>query len=282
MGNGLIGRMLRALRLDATLYREVAGPGGSNRQAAVVVVLAALGTGAAVATRAIDSVAWGIERYGSFEGEVLQAVYVAIVIAIAHMVAWPVWGGGFWLAGARLGDRDAEAPEFGHVARAIAFAQAPGVLGVLVPVFVALLWGVTDTESVTVGTLVVRLYAVAGALRALISGWVLVGTFLTVRQTLGLGSGRTLGTIFAVGVASAALLALVTIAIILVLKGVVTVLDLYPSQPAWLGTTDWALPWLMAYGIGIPVAHGFEFNIGLGISGMVMNFVLPLAPAIIP
>ena len=282
MGDGLIGRMVRALRLDATLYREVAGPGGSNRQAAVVVVLAAVGTGAAVATRAIDSLAWGIERYGSFEGEVLQTAYVAMVIAIAHMVAWPVWAGGFWLVGARLGERDAEAPEFGQVARAIAFAQAPGVLGVLVPVFVAFLWGVTDTESVTVGTLVVRLYAVAGALRALISGWVLVGTFLAVRQTLGLGSGRTLGTIFAVGVASAALLALVTIAIILVLKGVVTVFDLYPSQPAWLGTTDWALPWLMAYGIGIPVAHGFEFNIGLGISGMVMNFVLPLAPAIIP
>ena len=66
MGDGLINRILRALRLDATLYREVAGPGGSNRQAAVVVVLAALGTGAAVATRAIDSLAWGIERYGSF------------------------------------------------------------------------------------------------------------------------------------------------------------------------------------------------------------------------
>ena len=125
MGSGLINRMLRALRLDPTLYREVAGPGGSNRQAAVVVVLAALGTGAAVATRAIDSLAWGIERYGSFEGEVLQTVYVAMVIAIAHMVAWPVWAGGFWLVGARLGDRDAEAPEFGQVARAIAFAQAP-------------------------------------------------------------------------------------------------------------------------------------------------------------
>ena len=76
----------------------------------------------------------------------------------------------------------------------------------MVPVFVAFLWGVTDTESVTVGTLVARLYAVASALRALISGWVLVGTFLAVRQTLGLSSGRTLGTIFTVGVASAALL----------------------------------------------------------------------------
>ena len=45
MGDGLVSRMLRALRLDSTLYREVATPGASNRQAALVVVLAALGTG---------------------------------------------------------------------------------------------------------------------------------------------------------------------------------------------------------------------------------------------
>ena len=279
MGDGLINRILRALRLDATLYREVAGPGGSNRQAAVVVVLAALGTGAAVATRAIDSLAWGIERYGSFEGEVLQTVYVAMVIAIAHMVAWPVWAGGFWLVGARLGDRDAEAPEFGHVARAIAFAQAPGVLGVLVPVFVAFLWGVTDIESVTVGTLVARVYAVAGALRALISGWVLVGTFLAVRQMFGLSSGRTLGTIFTVGVASAALLVLITIAIILVSKGVVAAFDFYPD---WVGRDSWAGPRLFAYGFGIPVAQGLEFNLGLMLNSMAMNLVAPLAPALIP
>ena len=212
----------------------------------------------------------------------LQAAYLAIVISIAHVAAWPVWAGGCWLVGARLGDRDAEAPEFGQVARAIAFAQAPGVLGVALPVFVALLWGVSDTESLTIEARVASVYPVAGALRALLSGWVLVGTFLAVRQTFGLSGGRTLGTLAAVGAASAALLALVTIAIILFSKGVVTVFDLYPLQPAWLGTTDWALPWLMAYGIGIPVAHGFDFNLGLGLSGMVMNFVVPLAPAIIP
>ena len=55
MGDGLIGRMVRALRLDPTLYREVAAPGGSTRQAATVVALAAVGTGAAVAARDIDS-----------------------------------------------------------------------------------------------------------------------------------------------------------------------------------------------------------------------------------
>lgn len=44
MGNGLIGRMLRALRLDASLYREVSAPDGDTRQAALVVLLVAAGS----------------------------------------------------------------------------------------------------------------------------------------------------------------------------------------------------------------------------------------------
>ena len=43
MGDGLIGRMLRALRLDPTLYREVAAPGASTEQAALALMLAAVG-----------------------------------------------------------------------------------------------------------------------------------------------------------------------------------------------------------------------------------------------
>ena len=280
MGDGLIGRMLRALRLDPTLYREVAAPGASTQQATAVVALAAVGTGAALAARDILPVAWGIERYGGFEGEVRQAVYLATVIAIVHVAAWPLWAFGVRLAGARIGDNNAEAPEFGHVARAIAFAQAPGVLGLLFPVFVVLLWGViTDIESVTVGARIASVYPIAAALRALISGWVLVGTFLAVRQTMGLSNGRTLGTIFTVGVASAALLVLITIAIILVSKGVVAAFDLYPD---WVGRDSWAGPRLFAYGFGIPVAQGLEFNLGLMVNSMAMNLVAPLAPALIP
>ena len=279
MSNGFVNRLLRALRMDPTLYREVKAPGSSSRQAIVVVVLAAVGVGAAVAARDFLPVAWGIERYGSFEGEVLQAVYLVTVISISHVTAWPVWAGGLWFFGLRLGGGSAEAPEFGHVARAIAFAQTPGVLGVLVPVFVAFLWGVTDIESVTVGTLVARVYAVAGALRALISGWVLVGTFLAVRQMFGLSSGRTLGTIFAVGVASASLLAMVAIALILLFKVIATAFDLYSD---WGDSDIWASPSLFAHGFGIPIAHGFEFNVGLRLSSTIMSFVLPLVPAVFP
>ena len=82
---------------------------------------------------------------------------------------------------------------------------------------------------------------------------------------MGLSNGRTLGTIFTVGVASAALLVLITIAIILVSKGVVAAFDFYPD---WVGRDSWAGPRLFAYGFGIPVAQGLEFNLGLMLNSM--------------
>ena len=41
-------------------------------------------------------------------------------------------------------------------------------------------------------------------------------------------------------------------------------------------------PWLTVYGFGIPAAQRFEFNLGLGLSSLAMEFVAPLATAIIP
>ena len=284
MDHGLISRMLRALRLDATLYREVAGPGGDTRQAALVVALAAVGSGVAWSARDVIYVmyqAWDSPHPVSVEagGLSLRFILGTALIAVLHVVAWPVWAGGLRLVGARLGNRGAVAPEFGQVARAVAFAQAPGVLVVLSPIPLTMTLVGADAESWTLGSRAANMSLVAATLQAVISAWVLVGTFLAVRQTLGLSNGRTLGTIFAVGVGSAVLLGMATVAIILVSKIVVTVLDLYPD---WGDRNIWAGPWLFAYGIGIPAAHGLEFNLGLGLSGMAMNLVAPLAPALIP
>ena len=139
MGSGLINRMLRALRLDATLYREVAGPDGDTRQAALVVLLAATGGGAEVFWLGAGSVG---------------------LVAIAHVAAWPVWAAGLWFVGSRLRAPDGEASGFRQVARAIAFAQAPGVFLALSPF---LLW---------------TLEPLWGTVRSLVFVWVLVGTFL--------------------------------------------------------------------------------------------------------
>ena len=217
MGDGLIGRMLRALRLDATLYREVAGPGGSTRQAMLVVLL----TAAAAGTEGL----WvGAGSAG--------------LIAITHMVAWPVWAAGLWLVGVRLRAPAGETPGFQQVARAIAFAQAPGVFFALSPI---LLW--------SSGPL-------AGTVRSLVFVWVLVGTLLAVRESLGLSNGRTLGALVAVGAVIAALLG-----------PVITFLTLWVLLPHVTMGSIVALIW---YGV-------FDFNLGLGLMNAVMRLVLPVA-----
>lgn len=217
MGNGVINRLLRALRLDASLYREVAAPDGDTRQAALVVLLTAVAAGA--------------------EG-IWLSVSGAGLIAISHVAAWPVWALGIWLVGARLKTPNGEPSGFWQVARAIAFAQAPGVF---FAISLVLLW------------ISAPLW---GTVRTLISVWVVVGTFLAVRETLGLTNGRTLGTLFGVGAAIAVLLG-----------------------PVIVFVTFWAL--FPRHSIGeivATVSYGlFDFNLGLGLIRAVTRLVLPAA-----
>ena len=217
MGKGLINRMLRALRLDATLYREVADPGGSTWQAALVVLIAAVAAG--------TEVAWtGVSGAG--------------LVALTHMAAWPVWAAGLWFVGARLKRPVGEAPGFRQVARAIAFAQAPGVFFASGLVLVSIptpLWS---------------------AIRSLIFIWVLVGTFLAIRETLGLSNGRTIGTLFGVGAAIAVLLGPVIV--------LITVWVLLPEL------TLGQIVATFTYGV-------FDFNLGLGLIDKVMSLALRVA-----
>ena len=138
MGDGLIGRMLRALRLDPTLYREVAAPGASTEQAALVVILAAAGFSFSHSARSL--VSW----LGAEGGGVLSAVtsteanrwiamdfenYRVALGVLALAAAWPVWTAGVWLVAKRLVAPGGQRPGYGQVARVLAFAQAPGVFG---------------------------------------------------------------------------------------------------------------------------------------------------------
>ena len=221
MGDGFVSRMVRALRLDSTLYREVAAPDGDTRQAALVVLLTAAGGGAEVFWLGAGSVG---------------------LVAIAHVVAWPVWAAGLWLVGVRFWTPVGGASGFRQVARAIAFAQTPGVFFVLSPF---LLW---------------ILGPLWGTVRSLVFVWVLVGTFLAVRESLGLSNGRTLGALIAVGAAIAVLLG-----------------------PAIIFVAVWALfPQLGMGPMVALVSYGlFDFNLGLGLIDAVMRLVLPGAFEII-
>lgn len=107
----MINRILRAIRLDPTVYREIAEDETSMSQAAIIVVvvtlLSALGT-AFVAENFIVSflVSW----------------------LLAVVVGWLLWAALTYFIGAKLFGGQSSIPE---MMRVLGFASAPQLLGVL-------------------------------------------------------------------------------------------------------------------------------------------------------
>ena len=244
---GLFYRMVRAIRLDPTLYREVAALSGSTWQAVAVIVIAA----------AISGLSWGaitlawLARSNTAGMDLGAAVMQSLIPAaefstVAQIVAWPVWATGLWILGTRWTSPNREAPWLGAVARALAFAQAPAVFGVVMVLLVAVIGFALGHEGLRTGFLRV----VLTWLLVVIQAWVLAGTFLAVREALGLSSVRTLAALVAVGLAIAVMFGIVVV----VLSGI--------AGRDFVGLKD-------DYGLGFrndgpsarDVAHGFDFNL---------------------
>ena len=121
-------RMIRAARLDASLYEEVEADQDALGQAAVVVLL--------------SSVAGGIGSlvHGGLSGLVLGVV--------ASLVAWYLWAYITYLVGAKLFPEPQTHADMGQLLRTTGFASSPGLIRVLgiipglagIAFFVALVW----------------------------------------------------------------------------------------------------------------------------------------------
>lgn len=107
----IVDRMLRAARLDPTLYDEVAADEGSMNQAmgAVVISAAAAGIGS-------SGIGGPIGLIGG---------------ALAALVGWFIWAFLAHLVGTRLLPESQTRSDLAPVLRATGFAAAPGVLRIL-------------------------------------------------------------------------------------------------------------------------------------------------------
>jgi mannose/fructose/N-acetylgalactosamine-specific phosphotransferase system component IID len=101
-------RLIRASRLDASLYEEVEGDQSATGQALAVVVLASLAT--------------GIGAGGGLRG-------LAIGL-IAWLLGWYLWSVLTYWIGTRLLPESGTQATLGEMLRTIGFAQAPGILRV--------------------------------------------------------------------------------------------------------------------------------------------------------
>jgi hypothetical protein len=130
----LIGRMIRAARLDLRLYAEVEADATATGQAASVVLLAAF--------------AGGI----NFPGAPFSILFGGL---LAALVGWLLFAYVIYLIGAKLLPEPETKADFGALLRAMGFANAPGVLKLLgiVPelrllvFFVAMVWVLVATVT---------------------------------------------------------------------------------------------------------------------------------------
>jgi hypothetical protein len=110
-GRGLAPRMLRAARLDASLYEEVEADRGATPQAFAVVVLAGLATGiGALGNSGAAGLLWH---------------------TLLDVALWYGWAGLTLWIGTRLLPTPATRADLGELLRTLGFACAPGILRVV-------------------------------------------------------------------------------------------------------------------------------------------------------
>ena len=107
----LVGRMIRAAKLDVGLYEEVEADTGATGQAMLVVVL--------------SSVAAGI---GSVGGAGLKGLLLGALSALA---AWYIWAFLTYFIGTRLLPESQTEADVGQLLRTTGFSSSPGLLRIL-------------------------------------------------------------------------------------------------------------------------------------------------------
>ncbi len=282
MGNGFINRLLRALRLDPTLYREVAAPGASTEEAALVVVLAAVGF--SFAGSAVSLVYWlnghwsgiGPSEANAWIALAIQNGDVAVSI-LALMAAWLAWTAGIWLVSKRLIATSHQAPGYSQIARTLAFAQAPGLAGsvplILTTVGLALVLPRFPAVSPQDPAPLASLELVVTNVWLLLVAWVFLGTLLALREGLGFSYGQALGALLVVAAGLALLLGLIVTSGSVAAAAIGLVPEAFGS--------DSPLPIGHSHGEGIATqvasqvpfrsAFGFDFNLGLHVASSLMS-----------
>lgn len=273
-GRSFVGRIIRASLMEPSLYREVASPGASSRQATLVLVLAAGGAGLGGSARTLlqtfvlrDLDQWTGYFWSLFAKE---AVPIAVLGAVAHLFAWPVWAAAMWIIGGRLASPKARAVGYWPVARALAYAQSPTIFLLLSPIFIRVLvpvvWLAAAAGSDPSGVVILDmslLRTLDFGVRTLISAWVLIGTFLAMRETLGLSNSRTLGALLAAAAAVAVVLGVLAAAVSLAVPPPAWDFDPASTGDKFLGVGGQGPLVIFPAWHAIPITIGLDFNLGL-------------------
>lgn len=176
MIEGLGKRMIRAAKLDESLYQEVEADRQAPVQGAMVVVLSAMAAGV------------GITLYGGVRGFFLESMQA--------MVGWYAWALAACLLGTRLLPEQETKADYWELLRTISFSSAPGLIRVLgiIPGLSDFVFGLASAWML--GSMVVAVRAALDytttwrAVAACALGWIVQKLFFTLLLGLkGVGPG---------------------------------------------------------------------------------------------
>ena len=165
----LAERMIRAAKLDASLYEEVEADREALKQATIVVVLASMAAGVGASAR------------GGLGG--------LLFASISALAGWYVWAFLTYWIGTRLLPEPQTKADYGELLRTIGFSSAPGVFRVLgiIPGLTGLVFVVVSIWMLVAMVIAVRqALDYTGTLRAVavcVIGWIvqvlILGLLLT-------------------------------------------------------------------------------------------------------
>lgn len=166
---GLGQRMIRAAKLDVSLYEEVEADRDALKQATIVVVLASVGAGVGASAR------------GGIGG--------LLFASISALAGWYVWAFlTYWIGTRFLAEPQTKA-DYGELLRTIGFSSAPGVLRVLgiIPGLTGLVFVVVSVWMLVAMVIAVRqALDYTGTLRAVavcVIGWIVQVLILALLLT---------------------------------------------------------------------------------------------------
>ena len=109
MNSQFVNRMIRASKLDVSLYEEVEADKSATVQAAIVVVLSSLAAG-------VGAISLGASNF--------------LMAPILSLISWYVWAYIIYFIGAKLFPEPTTKADHGQLLRTIGFSSAPGLIRV--------------------------------------------------------------------------------------------------------------------------------------------------------
>ena len=107
MNSVFVNRIIRACKLDVSLYEEVEADKSATLQAALVVVLSSIAAG-------IGAISLGASNF--------------LMAPILSLISWYIWAYLIYLIGAKLFPESTTEADHGQLLRTIGFSSAPGLI----------------------------------------------------------------------------------------------------------------------------------------------------------